>query len=306
MSNITKRNRKLLPLPLWVYVIGILFAIYIFYWIVMYSRGTGSNIIIQLMEALDIGVHEVSHNIAQSQGSSDLVRYSAGFIGQLLFVFVLIAAAFLSKKYFSAVFAGLWLSRSVVHIGTYVTVSRSHAGSFVSSNPFSMQEIEVLDGEYILEHSGLLQRDVEIGNAIIWVGLGIGILSILFGILLIVIQARRTHRAKKAASLLEEQVRAGVDDATLGQKVMRMVNREYDTSVNHLMLDDSYGKLVREKGATTTALDVHLTWCEWAHENQPSSSLLVPFDQLPDYAKSMNERYAEAIRVVSQPIPPSN
>ena len=289
-------QKQKLPLAIWVYVLGLVFAIYILREIFQYADGDANNLFIQWMQAVDVGIHEISHNLAGGLG--EFMRYASGPIGQFIPSVLMVVAAIYSKKYFSLVFAGLWLSRCIVHTGQYMAVSRSHEGSFVTSN-LSGEMPQFLDWEYIFTQFGVLEKDVTIGKTVIAFGLFIGVVSVAYGIYLLVVKFREQSAADKAKFKEELLEASGTDNTSLAFKILGELNMPPSLQKYELLLYEAYGQLAREKGAETTAVDAHRVWLAWAHDHHPDSEYRIPFDKLPPYKQQMFERDAAAIRTVA-------
>ena len=60
-----------------------------------------------------------------------------------------------------------------------------------------------------------------------------------------------------------------------------------------------YAVLMRTKGLTATAEDVHDTWAAWMLARDPHHAAIVPFDELPPDARAMDEPYVRAIHAVA-------
>jgi hypothetical protein len=60
-----------------------------------------------------------------------------------------------------------------------------------------------------------------------------------------------------------------------------------------------YALLVLTVGKVTTRQDVHDAWAIWRDSTQPDHRSLVPYDELSDEVKMLDEPYAHAIRMVS-------
>lgn len=61
-----------------------------------------------------------------------------------------------------------------------------------------------------------------------------------------------------------------------------------------------YAVLALAKGAATTNQDVHDAWAAWASDHQPNHPSLVPFDELPERVRELDQPYTDAIHEVAR------
>lgn len=65
-------------------------------------------------------------------------------------------------------------------------------------------------------------------------------------------------------------------------------------------LFDMYALLAIIKGEEVTGEDVHNAWSVWMNQINPHHESLVPYTQLSNEVKAMDEPFVEAIRLVSR------
>jgi hypothetical protein len=61
-----------------------------------------------------------------------------------------------------------------------------------------------------------------------------------------------------------------------------------------------YAVLVRAKGASVTASDVHDAWTAWALSAKPGHAAIQPFEALDGHTQAKDQPYVDALRRVAE------
>ena len=170
-----------MPLPVWVYIVGWVFFLYLFISILFFKAEQPNNIILLGMYFINFGVHEASHIVMMWAPS--IMTAAAGSVGEVSFTLLLLAAALKAKSYFAAVFTGLWVMLGFMSAGRYMADARTQALPLIGPG-----ETVQHDWNYVFTQLGWLGADTVIGGIVMGVGVLIGIASLLFGIFLIIMK----------------------------------------------------------------------------------------------------------------------
>lgn len=174
-----------MPLPLWLYLVGLIFFIYLFVAIWGFSAENSSNLILSGMYLVNFGVHEVSHIILFFLPA--IFVAAAGSIGEVSFTVLLCFAAIKAKSYFAAVFTGLWVMLGLMSAGRYMADARTQSLPLIGPG-----ETVQHDWHYVFSQLGWLNADTVIGGTVQALGIIIGVCSLLFGAYLILIKQLRS------------------------------------------------------------------------------------------------------------------
>jgi hypothetical protein len=189
MSRLARND--LMPLPLWMYIIGWLFFAYLFVQILGYRAEVSDNLFLRGLYFIDFGVHEVSHMIVLFL--PQVLVSVAGSIGEVGFTCLILAAALKAKSYFTSVFAGLWVMLSLNSVGRYMSDARSQLLPLAGPG-----ELVRHDWNYIFSQIGCLNYDTLIGGVVRFIGDLVGGAALLFGLILIVIKIREMRSRQVA------------------------------------------------------------------------------------------------------------
>jgi hypothetical protein len=170
-----------LPHPLWLYIVGFIFFVYLFTQILGFHADDAHNILLSGLYLVEFGVHEGSHIV--TAWLPPIVTASAGSIGEVLFTVFVLIAAIKGRAYFAAVFAGLWVMFSMHNAGLYMADARAQLIPLIgpSENP-------IHDWHFVFGQLGWLGNDTLIGGTVVNVGVGIGVLSLVWGLFLIILK----------------------------------------------------------------------------------------------------------------------
>lgn len=154
------------------------FAVYLFVIAKDFRVGTDMGLILNAMYFVDFGVHESSHIVTIFLPT--LYNFLAGSVGQVSYVLAIIAVSIYKKAYFFAIMAGVWIVMTLQSIGRYISDAREQSIPLADfgQNPQH-------DFHYILGQLNLLEKDDVIGSFVANIGIVIGIVSLIFGGLLI-------------------------------------------------------------------------------------------------------------------------
>ena len=175
---------KFMPLPIWLYIIGWGFFLYLFVSLLQFTAENSNNLILSGMYFIDFGVHEASH-LAVFFLPAIFVA-AAGSIGEMSFTLLLLFAALKAKSYFAAVFTGLWVMLGFMSAGRYMADARAQSLPLIGPS-----ETVQHDWHYVFSQLGWLKADTVIGGTVQTIGIIIGAGSLLFGIYLIVSKLSR-------------------------------------------------------------------------------------------------------------------
>lgn len=179
-------DRKFMPNPVWLYVIGWGLFLYIFIYILSFGSTDSNNTIVMGMYFINFGIHEVAH-LALMFLPQILVA-AAGSISEIIFALTLLYVALKEKSYFAATFTGLWVMFSFTSAGRYMSDARAQTLPLIGPG-----EVTNHDWYYVFSQLGWLNNDTLIGGGMRMIGIAIGVSSLVFGIYLIV---AKLYRAK--------------------------------------------------------------------------------------------------------------
>ncbi|HYK55151.1 MAG TPA: hypothetical protein VEV15_01645 [Flavisolibacter sp.] len=181
LRHMNNSQSKFMLLPIWLYITGWLFFLYLFISLLHFSAEDSSNAILSGMYFIDFGVHEASHMITFFLPA--IFVAAAGSIGEMSFTLLLLIATLKAKSYFAAVFAGLWVMLGFMSAGRYMADARAQSLPLIGPG-----ETVQHDWHYVFSQLGWLNADTFIGGAIQAVGIIIGAGSLLFGLYLILLK----------------------------------------------------------------------------------------------------------------------
>ena len=171
-------NAKILPLPTWLYVFGLIFFVYLFVGILRFNAGDQTNLLVAGLYFIEFGVHEVSH-LAVMFLPAILVA-AAGSVGEIGFVILMMVAAAKAKAYFALCFDGLWLMLALRSVGNYMADARAQQLPLMGPG-----EMVQHDWNFIFSQLGWLEADTAIGGTVQAIGVVAGVVSLLFAAYLI-------------------------------------------------------------------------------------------------------------------------
>ncbi len=175
---------KFMPWPLWLYIIGWGFFLYLFITLLHFSADSPNNLLITGMYFIDFGVHEASHLVVFFLPA--IMVAAAGSIGEVSFTLLLLFATLKAKSYFAAVFASLWVTLGMISAGTYMADARAQSLPLIGPG-----ETVQHDWHYVFGQLGWLNADTLIGGCVRGLGIAIGAAGLLFGLYLIMLKMTR-------------------------------------------------------------------------------------------------------------------
>lgn len=178
-------SSKFMPLPIWLYIVGLIFFIYLFVAILGFSAENSHNPLLTGMYLINFGVHEASHIIVMFLPA--IFVAAAGSIGEVGFTFLLVVAAIKGRAYFAGVFTGLWVMLGLMSMGRYMSDARAQLLPLIGPG-----ETVQHDWNYVFSQLGWLSADTAIGGTVQAIGIAIGGLSLIFGVYLIVLKWQRS------------------------------------------------------------------------------------------------------------------
>jgi len=193
-KDFSKNNFMLLPL--WLYIVGWIFFVYLFTQIIGFKAEDSNNLFINGLYFIGFGIHEASH-IVFSFAPPILVA-AAGSIGELIFSVLLLFVTLKSKSYFASVFAGLWLMLSMNNVGRYMADARSQLLPLIGPGN-SVQH----DWNYIFGQFGWLENDLMIGGVVRGIGDVIGLIGLIFGLWLIFMKIKSNSKNSSTSPVKE-------------------------------------------------------------------------------------------------------
>ena len=182
-----------MPLPLWFYIVGWFFFLYVFIQILSFQAEDSDNIILSGLYFVEFGVHEASHLIIFFLPS--ILVAAAGSIGEMTFTYLILYATLKAKSYFASVFAGLWVMLAMNSAGRYMADARSQELPLIGPG-----EVVKHDWNYVFGQLGWLNVDTLIGDSIRGLGDCIGVVALLFGVWLIIEKIRTGNGSGELSS----------------------------------------------------------------------------------------------------------
>jgi hypothetical protein len=170
-----------LPLPLWLYIVGWLFFVYLFIQILGFQAEDSTNLLLSSLYTIDFGVHELSHIITGFLPS--IITAAAGSIGEVSFTFLILYATIKGKAYFASVFAGMWIMFAMNSAGRYMADARSQILPLIGPS-----ENVKHDWNFVFGQLGWLQSDTLIGGIVRITGDAIGVVALVCGLWLIILK----------------------------------------------------------------------------------------------------------------------
>jgi len=187
MPKFQKNN--FMPLPLWLYIIGWIFFVYLFLQIIGFKAEDSNNLFVSGLYFIGFGVHEASHIIFSF--APPILAAAAGSIGEMSFSILILAATLKSKSYFASIFAGLWLMLSMNNVGRYMSDARRQLLPLIGPG-----NIVQHDWNYVFGQFGWLESDLMIGGIFRGVGDVIGFIGLIFGLWLIFMKIKSNIKNK--------------------------------------------------------------------------------------------------------------
>lgn len=175
---------KFMSRPLWLYIVGWLFFLYLFISMLAFTPQNPNNLILTGMYFIDFGVHEASHLLVFFLPA--ILVAAAGSLGEMGFTLLLLFAALKAKSYFAAVFTGLWVMLGFMSAGQYMADARAQILPLIGPGEAAQH-----DWHYVFSQLGWLNIDTLIGGIVSGAGIVIGVMSLLFGLYLIVLKVTR-------------------------------------------------------------------------------------------------------------------
>ncbi|MDB5179779.1 MAG: hypothetical protein JWN12_411 [Candidatus Saccharibacteria bacterium] len=181
MAKPTVQSKLKLKYPLWLYILGLIFFVYLFSQILGFRADDSHNIFLTGLYFVEFGVHEASHIVTAFLPS--IATAAAGSIGEVLFTVLILVATIKGRAYFAAVFAGLWVMLAMHNAGIYMADARSQLLPLIGPG-----ETVQHDWHFVFGQLGWLDKDILIGGAVMNIGMGVGILALLWGLFLIILK----------------------------------------------------------------------------------------------------------------------
>ena len=170
-------SSKIMTLPLWLYIVGWGFFLYLFIAILQFSAESSNNLIISAIYMINFGVHEVSHIITAFLPA--ILTAAAGSIGEVSFTLLLLFATIKEKAYFAAVFAAQWVMLGCMSAGRYMADARTQSLPLIGPG-----ETVNHDWHFVFSQLGWLGADTVIGGTVKIIGVVVGVAGLLFGLYL--------------------------------------------------------------------------------------------------------------------------
>jgi hypothetical protein len=174
-----------MSLPLWVYIVGWLFFVYLFIQILGFRAEESDNVLLSGLYFIELGVHEASHMVVFFL--PPVMVAAAGSIGEMGFTYLLLVATLRAKAYFASVFVGLWVMLAMNSAGRYMADARTQLLPLIGPG-----ETVQHDWHYVFGQLGWLNADTLIGGTVRGIGDVVGAAALLFGLYLIVMKVIQT------------------------------------------------------------------------------------------------------------------
>ncbi len=189
----TPTKTKTLSLPVWVYIIGWLFYVYLFTQILDFKANDSNNVILSGLYFVEFGVHEVSHMIVAFL--PQIYVAIAGSFGEISFTLLILFATIKAKSYFASIFAGLWTMLAMNCVGIYMADARAQLLPLAGPGDNVYH-----DWHFVFGQLDWLNYDSIIGGTVRGVGDAIGIAALIFGLVLIIVKIKQslTNRSNAA------------------------------------------------------------------------------------------------------------
>lgn len=181
------KEKTIMSLPLWVYIIGWVFFVYLFIQILSFRAEDSSNILLSGLYFIEFGVHEVSHIVVAFL--PQILVALAGSVGEISFTILILYATIKGKAYFAAIFAGLWIMFAMSNVGHYMADARSQLLPLMGPG-----ETVQHDWNYIFGQLGWLNADTAIGGTLRGLGIAVGVVALGWGIYLIITKVSSTSK----------------------------------------------------------------------------------------------------------------
>ncbi|HEY8886576.1 MAG TPA: hypothetical protein VIM31_03720 [Candidatus Microsaccharimonas sp.] len=181
MTKPSVKTKPTLPYPLWVYIVGLGFFVYLFFQILGFHADDSHNVFLSGLYFVEFGVHEASHIVTAFL--PPIATAAAGSVGEVLFTVLILLATIKGKAYFASVFAGLWVMLAMHNAGIYMADARSQLLPLIGPG-----ETVQHDWHFVFGQLGWLDKDTLIGGTVMTIGVGIGILALLWGLTLIILK----------------------------------------------------------------------------------------------------------------------
>ncbi len=185
---------KILSLPIWVYVIGWLFYLYLFFQILGFKADNSNNVILSGLYFVEFGIHEVSHMIVAFL--PQIYVAIAGSFGEISFTLLILFATIKAKSYFASIFAGLWTMLAMNCVGIYMSDARAQLLPLAGPGDNVYH-----DWHFVFGQLDWLNYDGIIGGTVRGIGDAIGIAALIFGLVLIIIKIKQLLTNKSNATI---------------------------------------------------------------------------------------------------------
>lgn len=175
------KEKQIMSLPLWAYIIGWTCFVYLFIQILSFRADESSNILLSGLYFIEFGVHEASHLVTAFL--PQMLVAVAGSIGEIGFTVLIFYAAIKGKAYFAAIFAGLWIMLAMSNVGRYMADARSQLLPLIGPG-----ETVQHDWNYVFGQLGWLNADTAIGGTLRGLGIAVGVAALGWGLYLIILK----------------------------------------------------------------------------------------------------------------------
>lgn len=183
---------KVMTWPLWIYIVGWIFFVYLFTQIVGFDVQNIPNILISGMYFVEFGVHEASHIVFAFLPAVFVA--AAGSFGEISFTLLLLFATLKAKAYFASIFAALWVMLAMNSVGNYMADARAQSLPLIGPGDTVKHDWNFVFGEL-----GWLNNDMIIGRTVTIIGDIIGVVALLFGVYLIITKIIRDRSTEESA-----------------------------------------------------------------------------------------------------------
>ena len=180
MNLTDETSRK--SLPVWVYIGGWVFFVYLFIAILSFHAEDSHNLLLSGLYVIEFGVHEVSHLVTSFLPMIWVA--AAGSIGEIAFTILVLIATIKGKAYFATVFAGLWVMLAMHNVGRYMADARSQLLPLIGPGD-TVQH----DWHFVFGQLGWLNADTTIGAIVGGIGIAVGLSALGWGLYLIIRKA---------------------------------------------------------------------------------------------------------------------
>ena len=182
-------SNKSMTWPLWMYIVGWVFFVYLFFQIVGFDVRSIPNLLVSGMYFVEFGVHEASHLVFAFL--PQIFVAAAGSFGEISFTLLLLFATLKAKAYFASIFAALWVMLAMNSVGNYMADARSQSLPLIGPG-----DTVIHDWNFVFGKLGWLGSDAAIGRTVAIAGDLVGGAALLFGLYLIAAKIIRDKSTK--------------------------------------------------------------------------------------------------------------